>query len=72
MKHKITLLTIAAILMYFISCKDDCKPNAIGSPENLDKIDLAALFPYKGDEKLKFLKNGKDTVIFNNLGLTEG
>ena len=67
-----TALIIPIILLTILSCKDDCNPKVIGSPENLDKIDLAALFPYKGDEKLTFLKNGKDTVIFNNLGLTEG
>lgn len=72
MKKQITLLTIATIISSFISCKDDCKPNTIGNAEKLSKIDLAALFPYKGNEKLKFLKNGKDTVIFSSSGFDDG
>jgi hypothetical protein len=72
MKHKITLLTIAAIILSIISCKDDCKPNTVGSEQKLSTQRILTLFPYKGDEKLKFLKNGTDTVIFHNLGFVNG
>jgi hypothetical protein len=72
MKHKITLLTIAAIIICFISCKDDCNPNKVGSEEKLSSQRVLILFPYNGKEKLRFLKDGKDTVIFSNLGIVNG
>jgi hypothetical protein len=34
-----TALIIPIILLTILSCKDDCNPKVIGSPENLDKIE---------------------------------
>jgi hypothetical protein len=67
-----TALIILIMLLATFSCKDDCKPNSVGSAEKLSKLGLSALFPYKGDEKLKFLKNGIDTVLFNSIGFVDG
>lgn len=67
-----TALIILIMLLATFSCKDDCKPNSVGSAEKLAKDDINALFPYKGNEKLTFLKNGKDTVIFSNIGFADG
>ena len=71
MKTQTALIIIFSIIL-LPRCTPDCEKNAMGSPQNLPKTYFGALFPYKGDEKLKFLKNGKDTVIFYNLGFTDG
>lgn len=71
MKKQTALIIIFSIIL-LPRCTPDCEKNAMGSPQNLPKTYFSALFPYKGDEKLKFLKNGKDTVIFYNLGFTDG
>jgi hypothetical protein len=71
MKIQTALIIIFSIIL-LPRCTPDCEKNAMGSPQNLPKTYFGALFPYKGDEKLKFLKNGKDTVIFYNLGFTDG
>ncbi len=49
-----TALIILIMLLATFSCKDDCKPNSVGSAEKLSKLGLSALFPYKGDENLNF------------------
>lgn len=67
-----TALIIPIILLAILSCKDDCNPNSVGQPKTLAKDDINALFPYKENEKLTFLKNGKDTVTFNSLGIVDG
>lgn len=71
MKIQTALIIIFSIIL-LPRCTPDCEKNAMGSPQNLPKAYFGALFPYKGDEKLKFLKNGKDTLIFYNLGFTDG
>jgi hypothetical protein len=67
-----TALVIPIILLTILSCKDDCNPNSVGSEEKLSSQRVLTLFPYEGDEKLRFLKNGTDTVIFSNTGFIDG
>jgi hypothetical protein len=39
------------------------------SPSRVDQSDIPILFPYNGKEKIKFLRNSTDTIIFYNLGI---
>jgi hypothetical protein len=66
------IISIIIVLLAILSCKDDCNPNSVGSEEKLSSQRVLTLFPYEGDEKLRFLKNGTDTVIFSNTGFVDG
>ncbi len=59
------------LLLFFLSiiigCKKDCKENT-QSAYTISSTNLNAILPYKGDEKINFLKNGVDTVSFYGQG----
>ena len=55
-------------LSFFFGCKRECKENT-QSAYTISKTNLDAIIPYKGDEKLNFLKNGLDTVSFYGQGI---
>lgn len=60
------------LLLFFLSiilgCKRNCKENT-QSAYTISKTNLNAILPYKGDEKINFLKNGIDTVSFYGQGI---
>jgi len=72
MKHQIILLKIVTIILNIVCCKPDCKEGGTRYAEDLYKPDFTALFPYNGKQDLNFLKNGKDTITFYNLGFEDG
>ena len=72
MKHKIKFLTIATIIINMVCCTPDCKEGGIATPENLSKKYIGYLFPYGANQNLKYLKNGKDTILFYNQGYKSG
>lgn len=61
----ITYLLLITILLYGCTkCKE-----ITGSTERVSPSDISILFPYKEGGKIKFKRNKKDTVEFQNLGL---
>ncbi len=58
------LLLIATIFNACSKCEE-----TVGRTEIVNPTDIPKLFPYKGDEKIKFLRNKTDTIIFYNNGL---
>jgi hypothetical protein len=55
-------------LSFFFGCKRECKETT-NSAIPVDKIDFNCIIPYKGYERLKFLRNNTDTVIFYGQGI---
>jgi len=72
MKHQIILLTIVTIILNVVCCKPDCKEGGIDPVEDLPEDFKGYLFPYGEIQNLKFLKNGKDTIVFYNQGYKSG
>jgi hypothetical protein len=72
MRHKITLLIIATIILNVVCCKPDCKEGGTRYAEDLYKPYFAALFPYAVKQDIRFLKNGTDTILFYNQGYESG
>ena len=65
MKKIYYLIFIAFIIS---SCKQECKETT-NPAIPVDKIDFSCIIPYKGYERLKFLRNNTDTVIFYGQGI---
>jgi hypothetical protein len=65
MKKIYYLILITVVIS---SCKQECK-ETINSAMLVDKIDFNCIVPYNGYEKLKFLRNNTDTVIFYGQGI---
>ncbi|MCX6185842.1 MAG: hypothetical protein NTU43_02445 [Bacteroidetes bacterium] len=51
------------LTLIFVSCKRDCT-QITDSIQTVSKYDLDLLFPYNGIDKLRFLKNKTDTLVF--------
>ncbi len=62
---KIYYLFILSFII--VACKRDCTQTT-KEPETIDKNVIAHILVYKGNEKLRFLKNGIDTVFFYGQG----
>ncbi len=58
------LLLIATIFNACSKCEE-----TTGRTELVDQYDVSILFPFADGAKIKFLRNKKDTVTFQNLGL---
>ena len=62
------------MLNYFIICSlllfacNKCEETA-QSPSRVFQSDLPILFPYNNIDKVRFLRNSSDTIIFYNLGI---
>lgn len=58
------------ILITFIisSCKQECK-NDTQPVKTVYKPDVISVIPYNGNERLKFLRNGSDTIVFYGQGI---
>ncbi len=54
--------------VFFLYACNKCEETT-ESPSNVDQSDIPILFPYDGKEKVKFLKNKTDTVIFHKTDL---
>jgi hypothetical protein len=56
---KLMMLICSLLLFACNKCEETTK-----SPSRVDQSDIPILFPYNGKDKVKFLKNKTDTVIF--------
>ena len=64
MKKIYYLILITVVIS---SCKQECK-EATNPPRTVSKTNESLYLPYVGNETLKFLKNGSDTIILNSQG----
>lgn len=62
-----TITYLLLISTFFYGCSK-CKETT-GSTERVSPSDISILFPYKEGDKIKYIRNKKDTVEFQNLGL---
>ena len=56
------------MLILLISNCNKCEETT-KSPSRVDPSDIPILFPYNGKDKVKFLKNKTDTVVFHKMDL---
>jgi hypothetical protein len=63
MNAKLMMLEYCIICSLLLFACNKCEETT-KSPSRVDQSDIPILFPYNGNDKVKFLKNKTDTVIF--------
>ena len=70
MKKIHILLSLAILLLLWSACKQNC-PDPGNQVNYVDKTYLPDIIPYSDTSTARFLKNGKDTLLFKSQGLKE-
>jgi len=70
MKQITKLFTIICLIGFISSCGKSC-PDSGTKTSYVDKSYLAYIIPYNDTSTRRFLKNGKDTMVFTSQGLKE-
>ena len=68
MKKQLYLTLLSLLLTLFISSCKKC-PDNNGNTYNVNQADLPYIIPYNDTSKVRFLKNGTDTLTFTSQGL---
>jgi hypothetical protein len=69
MQKQLYLTTVLLLIILFYSSCNTCPPSDEGSTYNVNTDDLPYIIPYTETSKVRFLKNGKDTITFISQGL---
>jgi hypothetical protein len=70
MKKIHILLSLAVLLLLWSACKPSC-PDPGNQIKYVNKTYLPDIIPYSDTSTARFLKNGKDTLLFKSQGLKE-
>jgi hypothetical protein len=68
MKKQLYLITLLLLTLFFSNC-DKCPDSGSGKTYNVNQADLPYIIPYNDTSKVRFLKNGIDTLTFISQGL---
>jgi hypothetical protein len=69
MKKQIYLTTSLILILFISSCKKCSDSN--GNTYNVNQEELPFIIPYNDTSKVRFLKNGTDTLTFASQGLKQ-
>ncbi|MCX6187547.1 MAG: hypothetical protein NTU43_11235 [Bacteroidetes bacterium] len=68
MKKQFYLTTLLLLILFISNC-DKCPDSGSGNTHNVYPPDIPIIFPYNDTSRVRFLKNGTDTIIFISQGL---
>jgi len=69
MQKQLYLTTVLLLIILFYSSCTKCPDSSSGNTYNVSQEDLPYIIPYTDTSKVRFLKNGKDTITFTSQGL---
>ena len=69
MQKQLYLTTVLLLIILFYSSCTKCPDSSSGNTYNVSQEDLPYIIPYTDTSKVRFLKNGKDTLTFTSQGL---